>query len=121
MIGLDVLPIALRALTYIGSIAAAGGVLFRLGFPNAAEAIRGDMERQIVGGCCLLLVVEPVRYVVFQLSIAGGDWSLAFGPDLRWMGMQTPMGQAAVMRLIAAAALLSIRRSIGLGLVAALV
>lgn len=122
MSGLDVLLIALRALTYVGSIAAAGGVLFAVGFPRATDAIRGDIERQIVVGCCLLLVVEPMRYVAFQLSIAGGDWALAFGPDLRWMGMQTPMGQAAMIRLVAAAALLTFGlRSVIVALVAALV
>jgi len=121
MTGLDVLLIALRALTYVGSIAAAGGVLFAVGFPRAAAAIRSDVERQIVIGCCMLLVVEPLRYVAFQLSIAGGDWSLAFGPDLRWMGMQTPMGQAAVTRLLAAVALLTFGlRSAGMGMIASL-
>lgn len=107
MSGLDVLVIALRALTYVGSIAAAGGVLFAVGFPRATDAIRGDIERQIVVGGCLLLVVEPMRYVAFQLSIAGGDWALAFGPDLRWMGLETPMGQAAMIRLVAAMALVT--------------
>jgi putative copper export protein len=106
MTGLEILTIALRALTYIGSIAAAGGILFRFGFPRAAGAIRGNIERQIVIGCCLLLLVEPARYAVFQLSIAGSDWSLAFGADLRWMAIETPMGRAALARLAAAAVIL---------------
>jgi putative copper export protein len=46
--------------------------------------------------------------VAFQLSIAEGDLSLAFGPDLRWMGMQTPMGQAAATRWIAALGILTL-------------
>jgi len=122
MIDLDVLRTALRVLTYVGSIAAAGGVLFAMGFPRAVDTIRGAIGRQIVVGCCLLLVVEPVRYIVFQLSIAGGDWSLAFGSDLRWMGMQTPMGQAVVTRLVAAVALLTFGlRSAGVGMIASLV
>jgi putative copper resistance protein D len=53
-----------------------------------------------------LLVVEPLRYATFQLAIAEHDWSLAFGPDLRSMAFQTPMGRAALVRLIAAAILL---------------
>ena len=106
MIGLDALQIALRALTYVGSIAAAGGILFALSFPRAADTVRSDIERQIAIGCCLLLFVEPLRYAAFQLAISGGDWFRAFGPDLRWMGMQTPMGQAAITRVIAAAAIL---------------
>lgn len=121
MIDLDTARIALRALTYVGSIAAAGGVLFALSFPRAADTIRGDLERQILIGCCLLLLIEPARYVAFQLAISGGDWSRAFGPDLRWMGMQTPMGQAAAIRLIGAAALLAFgMRSVNIGLIFAL-
>ena len=109
MIDVDVLRIAFRALTYVGSIAAAGGVLFALSFPRAADTIRSDIERQIAIGCCLLLFIEPARYVAFQLAVSGGDWSSAFGPDLRWMGMLTPMGQAAAIRWIAAAAILMFR------------
>jgi putative copper export protein len=104
----EVLTVALRGLTYVGSIAAAGGVLFELGFARAAQPIKGDLERQIAVGCSLLLLVEPARYIVFQLSIAGADWSLAFGSDLRWMGFETAMGRAALLRLIAAAALMFI-------------
>jgi len=107
MIELDALRIVLRALTYVGSIAAAGGVVFALSFPRAADTIRSDIERQIIVGCCLLLLVEPVRYIAFQLAISSGDWSRAFAADLRWMGMQTPMGQAAAIRWIAAAAILT--------------
>ena len=122
MIGLDIAPIALRVLTYAGSIAAAGGVLFAVGFPRPADAIRSDIERQIFAGCCLLLLVEPVRYAVFQLSISGGDWSIAFASELRWMGMQTPIGQAAVTRLIAAVTLMTLGlRSSAIGLAAGLI
>ena len=106
MIDLDVLRIALRALTYVGSIAAAGGILFALSFPRTADTIRTDIDRQIRVGCCLLLIIEPARYVAFQLAVSGGDWSLAFGPEMRGMAMQTPMGQAAMTRVIAAVAIL---------------
>lgn len=106
MIDLDAVRIVLRALTYVGSIAAAGGVLFALSFPRAADTIRGGLERQIAIGCCLLLLIEPARYAAFQLAISAGDWARAFGPDLRWVGLQTPMGQAAATRLIAAVMIL---------------
>lgn len=122
MMGLDIVSVALRALTYVGSIAAAGGILFALGFPRPADAIREGIERQIFVGCCLLLLVEPLRYATFQLSISEGDWSIAFGPGLRWLGLQTPLGQAAVTRLIGAVAIMTIGlRSSALGLAAALV
>ncbi len=63
-----------------------------------------------------------MRYIVFQLAISGGDWSLAFGPGLRWMGLQTPIGQAAAVRLIAALMVVMVaRRSTVVALAAALV
>jgi putative copper resistance protein D len=108
MIVPEQLVVLVRALVYAGAIAVAGGVLFRLSFPQAAQSIKPVLQRQIAIGFCLLLVVEPLRYSAFQLAIAGGDWSLAFGPDLRWMGMQTPIGQAAAVRLIAAAAIVAV-------------
>ena len=77
--------IGLRILVYAGSIAAAGGVLFALSFPGAADQVRSDIGRQIRFGCLLLLAVEPLRYFAFQLAVAQGDWSQAFAPDMRWM------------------------------------
>jgi len=108
MIEAEPFAVLLRALVYAGAIGAAGGVLFAVSFPRAAPAIAPALKRQIVAGFLLLLAVEPLRYLAFQLAIADGDWGLAFGPDLRWMGMQTPIGQAAVMRLAGAAAIVAL-------------
>ena len=121
MIDVGAAMIALRALTYVASVAVAGAVLFAMSFPRAAHIVRSDLERQILCGCCLLLFVEPARYAAFQLAIAGGDWSRAFAPDLRWMGLQTPMGQAAIMRLIAVVALLAFGRSAGIRMMASFI
>ncbi len=122
MIEHDLLPIVLRVLVYVASIAVAGAVLFALSFPRAAREVQPALRRQVVAGFCLLLLVEPVRYIVFQLAISGGDWSLAFGPVLRWMGLQTPIGQAAAVRLIAALLVVTVaRRSAVVALAAALV
>lgn len=122
MIEHDLLPILLRVLVYVASIAVAGGVLFAFSFPRAAREVQPALKRQVVVGFCLLLLIEPMRYVVFQLAISGGDWSLAFGPDLRWMGLQTPIGQTAAMRLVAAFVVVIVGlRSIAVGLPAALV
>lgn len=107
MSGLDFATVLLRVLTYSGSVAAAGGILFAMAFPRASQAIAPRLERQILLGSLLLIIVEPLRLLAFQLAIAGGDWALGFGPDLRWMALQTPMGQAMVVRWIAALALLS--------------
>jgi putative copper resistance protein D len=94
--------VLLRALTYAGTIAVAGSVLFNASFPLAGAAISPVLRRQILVGFLLLLIVEPLRYGIFQLAISDSDPSLAFGPDLRWMGMETPIGQAAAVRLMAA-------------------
>jgi len=122
MIPPEQIVVLLRALVYAGAIAVAGGVLFRLSFAQAASAVASVLQRQIVVGFVLLLLAEPLRYVAFQLAIAGGDWSLAFGPDLRWMGFETPIGQAAAVRLIAAALIALVGlRSPSVGLIAALI
>lgn len=106
MTELEPLAIALRALVYAGSIAVAGGALFSLSFPRAAAAVWRALRLQVVGGFLVLLVIEPLRYGAFQLAIADGDLGLAFGSDMRTMGLETPIGQAALVRLAAAAVVL---------------
>lgn len=116
----ELLLIVLRVLVYLGSTAAAVGVFFAASFPRAAGTIGDVLRRQIVFGFSLLLVVEPIRYTAFQFAIAQGDWALAFGPGLRWMGLQTPIGQAAAARLTAAVAIAIFwRRSPAVGVMAA--
>ncbi len=122
MIVPEQVTVLLRALTYAGAIAAAGTVLFRASFPEVVDAVAPVLRRQILSGLVLLLIVEPLRYGAFQLAIADGDWALAFGPDLRWMGIETPIGQAAAVRLVAAGVIaFAGLRSPPIGLVAALV
>jgi putative copper export protein len=122
MIELDSLAIVLRALVYAGSIVAAGGVFFSLTFPQATRHVERPLRVQILLGCWLLILVEPLRYVVFQLAIAEGNWSAAFAPEMRWMGLQTAIGTAAAARLIAALVMLTTRRrSTAISFVAALV
>jgi putative copper export protein len=118
----DSLAVILRALVYAGAIGAAGGVLFSLSFAAAAPHVEGALNRQIFIACWLLILVEPMRYVAFQLAIAEGDSSVAFAPAMRWMGMQTAIGQASAARLIAAIVLLATcRRWPGVSLAAAAV
>ena len=102
---LDWLSVILRSLVYVATIAVAGSVFVRatLALP-AADRI---LDRQITFGVVLLFVCEPVRYAAFQLSIAQGDWAMAFDPAMRWMGAETPLGQAAAVRLIGAAVVVS--------------
>jgi copper resistance protein D len=94
--------VLLRALTYAGAIMVAGAVLFEASFPQVADAVSAALKRQILAGFLLLLIVEPLRYTAFQLAISDGQLALAFGPELRWMGLETPIGQAALVRLAAA-------------------
>lgn len=97
---LDCLSAFLRSLVYIATIAVAGSVFVRttLALPGAGRML----DRQIAFGVILLFVCEPLRYAAFQLSIAQGDWAMAFDPAMRWMGAETPLGQAAAVRLIGA-------------------
>ena len=94
---LDFISVLLRVLTYAGTISVAGGALIRttMGAVVTAKLV----HRQIVLGALLLIVCEPLRYGHFQLSIAQGDMALAFDPSMRWLGVETPLGQAALLRL----------------------
>lgn len=118
----DRVAIILRALMYVGAVAAIGGVLFSLSFPSARRHVERAVERQVLLGCWLLIVVEPLRYIAFQLAVAEGDWSVAFAPGMRWMALQTAVGQAAAMRVLAAIILIGTRlRWSGVSLAAAMV
>ena len=105
MAEIDSLSIILRAAVYIGSILSAGSVLLYASLQKWSENLELSVRQQIRFGCILLLLVEPLRYAAFQLNIASGDAGLAFGSDLRWMAFKTAMGQAAMVRFIAAALL----------------
>lgn len=95
---LELLPVVARVMTYIGTVAVAGGVLFTLTMGRAHDA--RAVRTQVMFGALLLLIAEPLRYVLFQLSIAQGDVALAFDPAMRWLGSETPLGQAAFVRLL---------------------
>ncbi|MEO1718643.1 MAG: CopD family protein [Pseudomonadota bacterium] len=95
---LDWVAIALRTTVYVGSIAAAGGILFAATV-NGAAVVRAAIRTQVWVGVALLMLVEPLRYAQFQLAISGGDWSLAFDPTMRWMAFETPIGHAAALRI----------------------
>jgi putative copper export protein len=103
----DRLAVILRALVYVGAVGTAGSVLFSLSFPQAARHVERSLHRQILLGCWLLILVEPLRYVAFQLAVGEGNWAVAFGPGMRWMALQTAIGQAGTARLIAAVAMLA--------------
>ena len=90
---------ALRALIYFATIACAGAILFHLAFPDASRTVRPALRWQIGIGFALLLLAEPLRYLLFQLEIAGGDLDMALSPDLRSIYLETPQGSAALARL----------------------
>lgn len=95
---LDWVSVLLRMLVYVATIAVAGGVFVRATL--GMQQVAGTINRQIFFGAILLLVCEPLRYLTFQLSIAQGDWEMAFDPAMRWMGVETPLGQAAGVRFL---------------------
>ena len=95
---LELLPIIARAMTYVGTVAVAGGLLLNVTMGRASD-IRW-VRTQVMFGALLLLISESLRYGIFQLSIAQGDATLAFDPAMRWLGLETPLGQAALVRLV---------------------
>jgi len=97
----DWLDAVLRMAIYAGTVLTAGGALFRLTFPRLAQ-VQPPLRRQVLLGTGLLIICEPLRYLLFLQQIAGGDFALALSPSMRWIGMETPLGQAAVIRLAAA-------------------
>ena len=101
---LELLPVLLRVATYAGTIAVAGSVLLRMTLATWIDA--NLVRRQILLGALLLAICEPLRYALFQLAIAQGDAALAFDPSMRWVGMDTPLGQAALVRLAGVAIVL---------------
>lgn len=104
----ELLTIVLRAFAYTGSIAIGGGLLFALTFPKLVLA--ESLRRQLRFGAVLLLLIEPLRYLVFQLSAMGGDMGAAFGADQRWLAMQTAFGQASFIRFVGAAIVAAVPR-----------
>lgn len=96
----DVLTAILRVLVYLGTILTAGSVLFALSFQRAAGLVETVIVRQVQLGAALILLTELARYVFFQFAISGGDWNLAFSPDMRWMAFEMPSGQAALLRVV---------------------
>ncbi|MEM6496228.1 MAG: CopD family protein, partial [Pseudomonadota bacterium] len=77
-----------------------GGVLARATIK--ALPVNRTFDLQISVGLTILIICEPLRYLAFQLSIAQGDWNMAFDPTLRWMAIETPQGHAAGVRLLGA-------------------
>lgn len=94
---------ALRALVYLGTILAAGSCLFALTFPTHWPPIRTVLRWQIAIGAVLVAVVEPLRYVLYALAMAGGDVGMAFEADMLMLGFELPAGQASLVRLFGVA------------------
>jgi len=116
-------PVLLRALIYAGTVLAAGGVLFRVSFPRMQGAEK-TLKRQVLLGAALIFICEPLRYLLFLQEIAGGDLRLALSPSMRWIGMETPFGQAAAIRLAAAMIILVVglrARVVGVGAAVAII
>ncbi len=104
---LDWVSVLLRTMVYAGTICCAGSVLVRMTIQ--ASPISRTITQQIAAGLIILIVCEPLRYLAFQLSIAQGDWDMAFDPTLRWMAIETPQGHTAGMRLLGAALIIAAR------------
>lgn len=98
MSGTDLFGLALRALTYGASIAAAGSVLLALSLGASGPFARALRLQSAIGAAAFLALV-PLTYVSFQLAMAGGDAIMAFSAGFRGIFFQTDQGTLAYVRL----------------------
>ena len=102
---IDISALLLRFTLLLGSVASAGGVLFWATRPSLSTDLPA-IRWQVIAGASIILIVEPLRYIQFQLAISAGDLGLAFDPSMRWVAFETAMGQSSGMRWAAAFVLL---------------
>ena len=105
MIDSEMLHVGLRALVYIGTVAAAGAQLVAWTLPGIAERSDNALNQQRRIGLALLLVIEPLRLIFFQLAMAGGSLEIATSQAFLSMGLEMSSQQASLLRLVTAAAL----------------
>jgi len=103
---IDPTAVLLRTLVYVSAVGTAGSVFYAATGGARVAAGHHALRWQVLIGVTIIILIEPLRYLQFQTQISGGDFALAISPDMRWIGMETPMGQAAVVRLAAALGLL---------------
>lgn len=103
---MDLIPLFLRLVLYVGGVLVVGSVALRLTLPVvAASRFDGVLTRQLWIGTGALLVAALGLTLQFLLVIAGGDLALALSPDFLAIGAQTPVGQANALRVVAVLAL----------------
>lgn len=90
----------LRFAVLLGAILCAGSILFAVTFRHTSPAVGSVLTKQILFGAGLIIVVEPLRWFILQLAMSGGDFSVAFDPGMRWLALEMPQGQAALVRII---------------------
>jgi len=103
---IELTGVLLRTLAYVAAIGRAGSAFYAATGGAGVSAGRRVLRWQVLICGQALIVVEPLRYLHFQMQIAGGDIAMALDPDMRWIGMETPLGQAAALRFVAALGLL---------------
>lgn len=98
---LDVFALLLRFLLYAGSILAAGSIALRLTLPvTAGSVFDRTLSRQAGFGLVAVVVVSVLLIAKFLLTIAGGDWGLAFSGEFIGIALQTPVGQSGLVRIV---------------------
>ena len=92
--------VILRFAVLLGITLSAGSVLFAMTHRHTAPAVAPILRKQILIGACLVIIAEPLRWFVDQLSMSGGDISLALDPAMRWIRFEMPQGRAALVRIL---------------------
>jgi putative copper export protein len=102
MFDADLLTISLRACVYAATVAVAGSQLVKCTLPELKNGGVNALDFQTRFGIALLLLVEPLRMILFQLTVAGGDAALAMSPSFLTMGVEMAPQQASTARIVMA-------------------
>ena len=103
---MDFVALFLRPLLYVAAVLTVGSVALRVTLPVVpGSRFDGVLSRQLWIGTAALILAALGLMTQFLLLIAGGDLAMALSPDFLAIGAQTPVGQANVLRLVAAIAL----------------
>ena len=103
---MDFVALFIRPLLYVAAVLTVGSVALRVTLPVVpGSRFDGVLSRQLWIGTAALILAALGLMTQFLLLIAGGDLAMALSPDFLAIGAQTPVGQANVLRLVAAIAL----------------
>ena len=98
---MEVWALILRTGLYGGVVLTAGSAMLRLTLSIAqSSGFSRTLTRQTAAGAVLVVLSSAGLVWLFLLAIAGGDAVLALSPEFFAIALQTPVGQAALFRVV---------------------